>query len=258
MLLLVVLAAAGASLPTDANPRATNPLQISLPPGTDGHPLGTDALGRDVLARTLYGARVSLAIGIGAATISILAGLLVGSMAGFGPAWLDGLLMRLVDLLLALPTLVLMIALGAILSPGPVMVVIVISAFSWSHMARVVRGQFLSQRSNEYVAAAQALGASRWRIARRHILPNSIAPVLAIASFEVAGAILTETTLSFLGFGVPESTPTWGTILATGQQALLLGHWWTVAAPAAAITITVVAVNLISDHFRLQHSRQGH
>lgn len=198
--------------------------------------------------------RISLIIGLAAGTLSLLLGVLAGSLAGFGPTWIDLLITRLIDLLLALPMLVLVIAISAMLQPSPAMVVVVIALLGWVSVARVVRPQFIVLRETEYTVAAQALGASRLRIAARHILPNALAPILAIASFEVAGAMLTEAGLSFLGLGVPESTPTWGTMLASGQETLLLGHWWTTAAPAAAMTITIVAINLVADDIRLRHS----
>jgi len=253
MLLFGVLAALCLCAPllTDADPTATNAEALGLPPGA-GHPLGTDALGRDLLARVLYGGRVSLAVGLLAATLALLLGVGVGALAGAGSSWLDGALMRLVDAMLALPLLLLVIAIQAIATPGLLTVVLVIGAVSWMPVSRVVRAEFLSLRGQPFVEAAVALGASRRRVAMRHILPNALPPVLAVAGFQVAAAILTETSLSFLGLGVPASTPTWGNILTQAQQYLLLGQWWTLAWPAAAIALTVISVNLVTDGIRRQ------
>jgi peptide/nickel transport system permease protein len=159
--------------------------------------------------------------------------------------------MRLIDVVLALPIFVLVLAVGAIAPRGVLSVILVIGFLGWVVIARIVRMQFFALRSQEFVVAATAVGVAPWRVALRHLLPNALPPVLAIASFEVAGAILTEASLSFLGVGVPPSTPTWGNVLAGGQQHLLLGLWWTVYFPATALTLTVVAINLIADHFRL-------
>jgi peptide/nickel transport system permease protein len=245
-----------APLLTDADPVATNTGALGLPPGP-GHPLGTDALGRDLLARVLYGGRVSLTVGLLAATLALLLGVGVGVLAGTGRSWLDGVLMHLIDATLALPLLLVVIAIQAIATPGLMTVVLVIGAVSWMPVSRVVRAEFLSLRERPFVEAAVALGASRRRVALRHILPSALPPVLAVAGYQVAAAILTETSLSFLGLGVPGSTPTWGNILTQAQQYLLLGQWWTLAWPAAAIALTVISVNLVTDGIRLRGHAVG-
>jgi peptide/nickel transport system permease protein len=249
---VMVAVCAAAPILTRADPLATNARALALAPGREGYLLGTDSLGRDLVARVLYGGRVSLTVGALAAAVSLLLGVGVGMLAGSGPAWLDSILMRLVDAMLALPLILLVIALQAIAPPGVATVVLVIGVASWMPVARVVRAEFLTLGMRPFVEAAAALGAHPVRIALRHILPNALPPVLAVAGIQVGGAILTETGLSFLGLGVPASTPTWGNILTQAQEYLLLGEWWTLAWPALAIACTVTSVNLLADSIRLR------
>jgi peptide/nickel transport system permease protein len=249
---VMVSVCAAAPILTRADPLATNARALALAPGREGYLLGTDSLGRDLVARVLYGGRVSLTVGALAAAVSLLLGVGVGMLAGSGPAWLDSILMRLVDAMLALPLILLVIALQAIAPPGVATVVLVIGVASWMPVARVVRAEFLTLGMRPFVEAAAALGAHPVRIALRHILPNALPPVLAVAGIQVGGAILTETGLSFLGLGVPASTPTWGNILTQAQEYLLLGEWWTLAWPALAIACTVTSVNLLADSIRLR------
>lgn len=253
---MMIAVASAAPLLARADPLATDATALGVAPGSAGHLFGTDALGRDLLARVLYGGRVSLLVGGLAATLSLLLGVGVGALAGFGPGWLDSVLMRVVDALLALPLLVLIIAVQAVARPSVLTVVLVIGASGWLAVARVVRAEFLSLRHRPFTEAAQALGAPPWRVALRHILPNALPPILAIAGFQVGGAILTETSLSFLGLGVPAQTPTWGNILTQSKDYLLLGQWWALAWPAGAIALTAIGVNLIADSLRLQNRRQ--
>jgi peptide/nickel transport system permease protein len=250
LLAVIALVCAAAPLLTPHDPNKTDATQLEVRPGLHGHPLGTDALGRDVLARVLYGGRVSLTVGLAAGAIALAIGLAVGSLSGFGPPLVGGILMRFADLMLALPLMVLLLGLQSVAADGVLTVILVVGLVTWVSIARIVRAQFLSLREREFVVAAQAIGASGARTAVRHILPSALTPVLAVTAFEVAGAILAESTLSYLGLGVPPSIPTWGNILSNGQQYLVLGQWWTVAFPVAAIVTTVTAVNLICSSVR--------
>ena len=250
LLALLILAVVLAPLLTSYDPLATDASALGLRPGTPLHLLGTDNLGRDLLARVLYGGRISLSIGVLAAGLSLLLGVLAGAVAGMSPPWLDAGLMRAVDALLALPLLVVIIAIEAIVQPSLTSVVLVIGATSWMPMARVVRAEFLTLRERDYVRAAVALGTPRGTIARRHILPNALPPVLVMAAFQVSHAIITESTLSFLGLGVPPQTPTWGNLLTSAQQHILSGEWWTLAWPGIGIVLAALSVNLIADGVR--------
>ncbi|MDT8443619.1 MAG: ABC transporter permease, partial [Desulfuromonadales bacterium] len=188
-------------------------------------PLGTDDLGRDVLVRILYGARISLLVGFVAVGIATFIGILLGAMAGYYGRWIDSLIMRFVDIMLCFPTFFLILAVIAFLKPSIWNIMIIIGLTSWMGVARLVRAEFLSLRERDFVLAAQAIGARDARIIFRHILPNAMSPVLVSATLGVAGAILTESALSFLGIGVQPPTPSWGNMLIAGKQTLGTA-WW--------------------------------
>jgi peptide/nickel transport system permease protein len=222
---------------------------LPVPPGTHGFLLGTDSVGRDLLVRILYGARISLFVGVLTTLIATLAGVAIGLIAGYFGGWVDGVLARFIDAVLAFPYVVLALALAARFGPSLTLIIIVISFFSWAAVARIVRGQTLSLKEKEYVEAARSLGASPWRIMFFDILPNLLAPVLVLGTLLVPSAIVFEATLSFLGLGIQEPTPSWGNILAEAanfyQQA-----WWYVVFPAVALLITTLAFNLLGDGIR--------
>lgn len=248
---IVVLAALGlaavlAPLLTPLDPIATDTAATSLPPGSPGHPLGTDLLGRDLWTRMLYGARTSLLVGLTAAAITVGAGMVLGGFAAVAPRVLDGLVARTADVLLALPLLVIALALTAVAGPSMSMVILAIALTSWMPVALIVRAELRGRRQRLYVRAAYGLGLSRWQVLWRHLLPGALPPVTSIAAFEVGHAILTESTLSFLGLGVPPNRPSWGNLLTEAQQHLLTGEWYTVAVPAAAVVITIIAVNVVA------------
>jgi len=213
------------------------------------YPLGTDDLGRDVLARILYGARISLLVGFVAVGIATFIGILLGAMAGFYGRWVDSLIMRFVDIMLCFPSFFLILAVIAFLEPSIWNIMIIIGLTSWMGVARLVRAEFLSLRERDFVVAARAIGARDTRIIFRHILPNAISPVLVSATLGIAGAILTESALSFLGIGVQPPTPSWGNMLIAGKQTLGTA-WWLSVFPGLAILFTVLGYNLLGEGIR--------
>ena len=224
------------------------------------HPLGTDDLGQDLLARMLYGGRISLAVGLAAMTMAIVVGVLVGAIAGSARGSIDTALMWLTDLFLSLPQLPLLLliiylfrdSLKSVLGPEGgvfVLIVAVIGGFRWMPVARLVRAQFFSLREKEFVEAARALGASHTRTVVRHILPNALGPVIVAGTIDVAAAIIAESTLSFLGLGFPPDIPTWGRILFDSKDHLDIAAHWALF-PGAAIFLTVLSINFVGDGLR--------
>jgi len=246
VLVMFVMAAAASFVSTD--PSAIDVGQSLLPPSA-AHPLGTDDLGREVLVRMLYGARISLLVGFVAVGISTVIGIALGALAGYYGGWIDALVMRFVDIMLCFPTFFLILAVIAFLDPSIWNIMIVIGLTSWMGVARLIRAEFLSLRQRDFVLAAQALGASDSRLIFRHILPNAMSPVLVSATLGVAGAILTESALSFLGIGVQPPMPSWGNMLIIGKQTLG-SAWWLSVFPGIAILITVLGYNLLGEGVR--------
>jgi len=213
------------------------------------HPLGTDQLGRDVLSRMLYGARVSLAVGFVSVGIATLIGIALGAAAGYHGGTVDALVMRLVDLMLVFPRLFLLLAVLAFLKPSIWTIMAVIGLTGWMSVARLVRAEFLSLKEREFVLWSQSIGASSFRTIWRHILPNAIGPVLVAMTLGIPAAILTESGLSFLGLGVQPPHATWGNILNEGKDAIEIG-WWLSAYPGLAILVTVLSYNLLGEGIR--------
>ena len=224
------------------------------------HPLGTDDLGQDVLARMLYGGRISLAVGLAAMLVAVIVGTIIGAISGISRGSVDTALMGLVDLFLSLPPLPLLLLLIYLFRDplkqlvGPelgvfLLIVVVIGGFRWMQVARLVRAQFLSLREKEFVEAARALGATKWRQVVRHILPNSLGPVIVAATVDVAFAIIAESTLSFLGLGFPPDIPTWGRILFDAKDYLDIAPHWALIA-GTAIFLVVLSINFVGDGLR--------
>lgn len=249
-LLLISLAAYLAPLISPYDPNAMSLPDSRLEPSLE-HPLGTDALGRDQLTRVLYGGRVSITVALAAVLISSTIGTLLGTLAGYNGGWVDTLIMRITDVFLSFPLLLLLIVLMTILKPSATNVVIIIGFFTWMGTTRIVRGQVLSVRNEQFIEAAVAIGVGTRRMIVRHILPNSIAPIVVVSTLGVASAMLTEASLSFLGLGIQPPTPTWGNMLNAAQQLQVLAQEpWTWIGPGAAITLTVLSVNFMGDGLR--------
>ncbi len=251
---LIVLAAVFAPLVAPYDPYASNLNENGLPVRLEGpsfsFPLGTDAIGRDVLSRIIYGARVSLIVGLGAVALGTLFGTFVGLASGYFAGKVDQVLQRIVDTLMAIPAIVLALAVITMLQPGLFNIILVIAIVIAPGTSRVVRGTVLTIKENVYIEAARSIGATGDRIVLRHILPNVVAPIIVIASIWVGNAIVIEAALSYLGLGTPPPTPTWGGMLALEGRRHLENAPWLALAPGAAISIAVLAVNMLGDALR--------
>lgn len=211
--------------------------------------LGSDRFGRDLLSRTLYGARVSLSVGVLAMALALTLGIAVGSAAALGGRWLDAALMRGVDAVMAFPWLFLMMALAAFLRPGPVATVGLMGATAWMRISRLTRAEILGLRNREFIVAARAIGQRPLTILWRHLLPNALTPALVQATLLVGNLILLESSLSFLGLGIQPPTPSWGNLISEGRDVLVQA-WWIATFPGAALALTVIAFNLVNDGLR--------
>ena len=251
---LIVLAAIFAPVVSPYDPYASNLNEDGLPVRLEGpgasFPLGTDALGRDVLSRIIYGARISLIVGLGAVALGTLFGALVGLVSGYFVGKVDQVLQRVVDTLMAIPAIVLALAVITMLEPGLFNIILVIAIVIAPGTSRVVRGTVLAIKENVYIEAARSIGAGGTRIVFRHILPNVVAPIIVIASIWVGNAIVIEAALSYLGLGTPPPTPTWGGMLALEGRRHLENAPWLALAPGAAISIAVLSVNMLGDALR--------
>jgi peptide/nickel transport system permease protein len=267
ILIIVLICAVGASTLSPYDPNQINIKVRLLPPafaegGNPAYLLGTDGLGRDVLSRLIYGAQVSLIVGVIAVFIAGFIGVTLGMIAGFFGGLVDDVIMRLADIQLAFPFILLSISVLAVLMARRgvesnltvagrlVPLILTLGVAQWVSYARMARSMTLSLREKEFVEAARALGDSKLSIIFRNILPNALAPLIVLASFNVASTILAEASLSFLGLGVPPTVPTWGGMLAESREMLVTGVWWLATIPGIAIVLTVLAINLLGDWLR--------
>ncbi|WP_297056870.1 ABC transporter permease [Thermosulfurimonas sp.] len=242
---ILVLVALAAPYLTPYDPLAIDVRHVLEPP-SPAHPLGTDLLGRDVLSRIIYGTRISMEVGVVAVGLSLAVGTFLGALAGYYGGWVDGLISRLIDIMLCFPTIFLILAVIAYLQPSILNIMIVIGLTGWMGVARLVRAEFLSLREREFVLSARLAGASDLRIIFRHLLPNALPPILVAATLGVGNAILIESALSFLGLGVQPPTPSWGNMLTEGKSCLEVA-WWLSVFPGLAILITVLTFNLLGE-----------
>jgi peptide/nickel transport system permease protein len=256
ILLVISFAAVAGPAIAPKDPNRQNIINRLQPPmvadraGVVQHYLGTDALGRDVLSRLIYGARVSLLVGFTAVFIGGVLGVVLGMAGGYFGGRVDALIMRLADIQLAFPFILLAIMFLVVLGSGVLNLVLILGIGQWVTYARIARAQTMSQREKEYVEAALALGSSGASVLFKTILPNILAPLIVIASFNVASVILSEAALSFLGLGVPPTVPTWGGMLAESRDQLLAGRWWLAVYPGVAIMLTVLSFNILGDWLR--------
>jgi peptide/nickel transport system permease protein len=218
-------------------------------PAGRGHWLGTDTIGRDLACRMIWGGRVSLAVGVVGVSIYVTIGILIGALAGYFRGWVDLVISRIIEVVICFPSFFLILAIVAFVGPSMMVIMIVIGLTSWTGVARLARAEFLRLSEQEFVQAARALGYSHLRIIFRHVLPNAMAPVLVSATFGVAGAILTESALSFLGLGITIPKPSWGGILSDGRDAIFSAAW-IIVYPGAAIFVTITCYNLVGEAFR--------
>lgn len=252
--LLIVFAAVFAPVLAPHSPSLQNRAALLVPPfwedgGTTAYLLGTDAVGRDILSRLIYGARFSLFIGVVVVTLSVSTGVLMGLIAGYFRGWIDTAIMRTMDVILAFPSLLLALVLVAILGPGLTNAMIAIALVLQPHFVRLTRASVLSEKDREYVIASRVAGASNFRLMTRTILPNCLSPLIVQATLSFSNAILDAAALGFLGMGAQPPTPEWGTMLAEARE-FILRAWWVVTLPGLAILITVLAINLMGDGLR--------
>jgi len=258
LLCAIVLAAVFSPVISPQNPYNLAELDIidsKMPPGTksaDGRTfvLGTDEQGRDMLSAILYGLRISLGVGVISTVIALTLGLIIGLAAGYAGGWVDALIMRIVDLQLSFPSILIALVLLAVLGQGVDKIVIALVFVQWAYYARTVRSSALVEKRKEYVDAAVCLAYGPWRILYRHILPNCLPPLIVVATVQVAHAIALEATLSFLGLGMPITSPSLGLLIANGYAHLLSGKYWMSFFPGVALLATIVAINLVGDHLR--------
>ncbi len=248
LLATIVLAAIFAGLVAPLSPNKGDLAQFLAAPNA-AHLLGTDALGRDVLSRLIYGGRVSLVVGVASVALALAIGVTLGIMSAMLPGWPGEAIMRATDLFLAMPPVLIALAIAATIGPSLSNVILLIGLLYWAPFARMVRGEAISVRERDYIQAAYAIGCSPARMLSRHMLPNLVNTIIVMASLQVAAAILLESTLSFLGVGVPPPTPTWGTMVAEGRPYVELA-WWVVTFPGLAIMATVLSINLLGDRLR--------
>jgi len=224
--------------------------------GTIDHLLGTDHLGRDVLSRLIFGARISVIVGLMVVIVAGFVGTALGIISGYMGRWVDQIIMRLTDAWLALPALTFAIFLAAIIGPSATNIIIILALVYWTRYARVIRGEVLSVRERDFVRLAVVAGCSKWKIMRKHILPNVINSAIVLATLQLGQVIIAEAALSFLGVGVPPPQPAWGLMLADGKKGLMAGYWWLTVLPGSCIMLMVLSANLLGDWLRVKFDPQ--
>ncbi len=253
-LLVIVAAAVAAPYLAPHDPAHQSLVRRFTPPvwvegGRAAHPLGTDQVGRDILSRMIHGARISLVVGVAAVVVSLVVGVSLGLLSGFVGGRLDVVLMTVVDITLSFPQLLLALAFVAALGPSLATIIVVLGLTGWERYARVVRAEVLALREKDFIEAARAMGVTSWRIALRHVLPNTFSSIIVMSTLQVAQAILQEAALSFLGVGSGSVYPTWGQMIALGRDFVSVA-WWLPTFPGLAILTTVLAINLVGDRLR--------
>jgi peptide/nickel transport system permease protein len=257
ILVTLALLAIFADLIVPHNPEIGSLSQRFRPPawiagGSTEHLLGTDHIGRDVLSRLIFGARVSMIVGFTAVIIAGVLGSTLGILSGYMGGWVDQVIMRITDTWLALPALTFAIFLAAIVGPSEWNIVIILGSVYWTRYARVIRGEVLSLKERDFVRLAIVAGCSKWTIMRRHLLPNVLNTAIVLATLMLGVVIVTEAALSFLGVGVPPPKPAWGLMLADGKKGLMAGYWWLTVFPGLCIVLMVLAANLLGDWLRVK------
>lgn len=256
ILLILIFSAIFADFLPLHNPEIGNPRKRLLPPfwerrGTIEYPLGTDTMGRDILSRLIYGARISLLVAFSAVVLASIIGTIAGIISGFYGGWVDQLIMRFTDAWLSIPLVMFGMLVAVIVGPGVFNIIIILSIVFWTRYARVVRGETLSLKTRDFVNLAIIAGCSRLWIMRKHILPNVLNNVITLASLQIGIAVVVEASLTFLGVGVPSPKPAWGLMLSEGRGGLTAGYWWLVVFPGGAIALLVMSFNIIGDWLRL-------
>jgi peptide/nickel transport system permease protein len=257
ILVTLSLVAIFANVIAPHNPEIGSLSQRFKPPawsagGSTEHLLGTDHIGRDVLSRLIFGARVSMVVGFTAVFFAGIVGTALGILSGYLGGWVDQVLMRITDTWLALPALTFAIFLAAIVGPSETNIIIILGAVYWTRYARVIRGEVLSLKERDFVRLAIVAGCSKWKIMRRHLLPNVLNTAIVLATLMLGVVIVTEAALSFLGVGVPPPKPAWGLMLADGKKGLMAGYWWLTVFPGLCIVLMVLAANLLGDWLRVK------
>ena len=248
VIVALVIAAVVAPYAAPYDPIATDPMNRLQAPSPH-HPLGTDQLGRDILSRLLYGARISIRIALIVVALAGVSGTLIGVLCGYLGGWVDNLLMRITDMFMAFPQLILAMAISSALGPSLENVVIAVSMTEWTFFARLARSRAIAVREEDYVEAARAMGATGWRVLARHVLPMCLSPVIVQATLEMGGIIRTAASLGFLGLGAQPPTPEWGVMVTAGRN-YLPNQWWVSTFPGLAIFLTVLGYNLLGDGIR--------
>lgn len=256
ILISIVLLSSFANVFSPHSPVDVNLKNVFSSPDKD-YFLGTDNMGRDIFSRILYGGRVSLSVSILSVLLSTTVGIVFGGISGYIGGWMDGFMMRILDALLAIPTLIIMLALQAIIKGGMTSMIIIIGLTGWMSTARIVRSQFIELKEKDFVRAAYILGTPPWRIIVNHLLRNSLSGIFVIAIFNCAHAVFTEVSLSFLGIGIPPQTPSWGNMLNNAQNDILIGAWWVGVFPGIMIVLSMLSINFLGETLKKKYGIQG-